>query len=119
MHPRTLDHYRTILLDAKRELVNELLELESDLDLLTSEQDIELMDNVQSEVPEQLLARLDERDRERLEAIEAALQRIETGTYGTCAACGQEIETRRLDALPAAEHCLRCQEAAETVGAVA
>ncbi|MFN7148653.1 MAG: TraR/DksA family transcriptional regulator [Microthrixaceae bacterium] len=43
-----------------------------------------------------------------LAAIEAALSRLDEGTYGTCTSCGRRIEAARLDALPATPHCLRC-----------
>ncbi len=42
--------------------------------------------------------------------IEAALGRIQQGIFGVCLTCGNEISSRRLDALPWAEYCLRCQE---------
>jgi RNA polymerase-binding transcription factor DksA len=44
----------------------------------------------------------------RLVAVERALQRIEKGTYGTCANCKKEQPRARLDADPAAERCLNC-----------
>lgn len=40
--------------------------------------------------------------------IEAALDRIANGTYGTCANCGEEIAEKRLDALPATPLCADC-----------
>lgn len=45
--------------------------------------------------------------------IEAALARIQQGIFGVCGTCGEEINSRRLDALPWAEYCLRCQEGFE------
>jgi DnaK suppressor protein len=42
----------------------------------------------------------------RLERIEAALQSIDDGTYGTCIVCGKKIDPRRLDADPAALTCI-------------
>ena len=45
-----------------------------------------------------------------LRQIRAALDRIEDGSYGTCLSCEQEIEPRRLMAVPWAAHCVRCQE---------
>ena len=47
----------------------------------------------------------------RLEKINAALQIIEDGTYGTCAKCGEQIDPRRLDADPAAILCIKDAEA--------
>ncbi|MCO6186736.1 TraR/DksA family transcriptional regulator [Rhizobium sp. L1K21] len=43
-----------------------------------------------------------------LKAIEAALKRIEDGTYGTCVRCGNEISAERLDAVPHAALCRDC-----------
>lgn len=48
-----------------------------------------------------------------LEEIEAALERIEEGTYGLCAVCGQAIDPERLDAVPYARLCLEDQRALE------
>jgi DnaK suppressor protein len=40
--------------------------------------------------------------------IEAALQRISDGIYGTCVKCGEPIDPRRLKALPTASSCISC-----------
>jgi DnaK suppressor protein len=40
--------------------------------------------------------------------VEAALERIEKGTYGICQQCGREIGTKRLDAIPYAARCIDC-----------
>lgn len=48
-----------------------------------------------------------------LEQVGAALRRIEQGSYGTCERCGEEIDERRLAALPAARYCTACQQALE------
>jgi RNA polymerase-binding transcription factor DksA len=49
----------------------------------------------------------------RLELIGAAQQRLEDGTYGTCARCGKPIPRARLDALPWAEYDVECQSIVE------
>jgi RNA polymerase-binding protein DksA len=45
--------------------------------------------------------------------IDAALQRIEDGTYGTCTNCGREIPVQRLEANPWASLCIDCKRRAE------
>ena len=40
--------------------------------------------------------------------IRKALERIDSGTYGICAACGDEINAKRLEALPYATRCINC-----------
>jgi RNA polymerase-binding transcription factor DksA len=46
----------------------------------------------------------------RLEAIEAALQRIDRGWSGQCASCERSIPFERLMVVPGTEHCVSCQE---------
>ncbi len=55
-----------------------------------------------------LLVKLGERERAELAEIDAALQRIEDGTFGICQDCGIPIERGRLRALPEARLCLGC-----------
>jgi DnaK suppressor protein len=47
-----------------------------------------------------------------LAEVEAAIQRLEGGTYGLCERCGQPIAKARLEARPAARTCIRCASAA-------
>jgi DnaK suppressor protein len=42
--------------------------------------------------------------------VEGALQRLDTGRYGTCLNCGDAIAAKRLKAIPWAEYCLACQD---------
>lgn len=58
----------------------------------------------------QLVAQI-ERSTERLSEIEAALTRLDTGAYGVCESCGDQIAPARLDALPATRLCIRCASA--------
>jgi DnaK suppressor protein len=46
----------------------------------------------------------------QLRETQAALRRIEDGTFGICLACEQQIDVRRLTALPSAALCIRCQQ---------
>lgn len=51
--------------------------------------------------------------RTNLRLIEAALARMTEGSFGICVACDDEIQTRRLQAVPWTQFCLSCQEALE------
>ena len=48
--------------------------------------------------------------RDRATAIEEALQRMDDGTYGTCARCGRDIPLARLRVMPFSNYCVECQE---------
>lgn len=48
-----------------------------------------------------------------LHQVEAALRRLDVGTYGSCARCGRPINPERLEALPYAAYCIDCQAIVE------
>ena len=49
-------------------------------------------------------------EEEQLTQINKALERIAAGTYGTCAGCGEAIAAGRLEVMPYAIMCIRCQQ---------
>jgi len=57
---------------------------------------------------------LEDNARENLARIDAALGRMEAGTYGICTRCGAAIPPGRLEAMPDAELCIACKEWEET-----
>jgi DnaK suppressor protein len=52
---------------------------------------------------------LSDREREKLQAIQEALERIEDGSYGICDSCEAEIAPARLEAMPFTRLCVSCQ----------
>jgi len=52
---------------------------------------------------------LRDRNEQQLAAVDAALARLDDGTYGTCVRCGRPIAPERLDALPWAAYCIDYQ----------
>lgn len=50
----------------------------------------------------------EERRRQRIARIEAALKRLEEGSYGLCVVCGEPIAPKRLELDPAVPTCIRC-----------
>jgi len=61
----------------------------------------------------ELLIHTLDRESLRLREVRAALARMEEGSYGICLGCDQPIPTKRLDAVPWAAYCVRCQEAVD------
>ena len=55
---------------------------------------------------------LRERNEQHLAQVEAALARLDAGTYGACASCGRPIAPERLEAIPWAALCIDCQRTA-------
>ena len=71
------------------------------------------LDSVQDEISSQL-AEVESRE---LARIEYALERMRGGHYGVCEGCGCNIPMARLNALPYATYCIKCQREAERQGA--
>jgi DnaK suppressor protein len=53
---------------------------------------------------------------ERVNALSAALDRLNDGEYGVCTECGENIAPARLDVLPEVQTCVRCQDRIERYG---
>ena len=71
------------------------------------------LDSVQDEISSQL-AEVESRE---LTRIEYALERMRTGQFGVCEGCNTGIPMARLNALPYATYCIKCQREAERQGA--
>jgi DnaK suppressor protein len=57
----------------------------------------------------ELLFELSDNERQALDAIEAALRKIDQGRYGFCESCQKRIAVPRLRAIPHARYCIQCQ----------
>ena len=71
------------------------------------------IDTASSEVNLQFTGRLREREQGLLGKIERALAKIESGEYGECSNCGEDIGVKRLKARPVAELCIDCKSEQE------
>jgi DnaK suppressor protein len=71
------------------------------------------LDEVQLAGERELAIRNLDREASLLRNVRAALARIEDGSYGICMHCEEEIKPKRMDAVPWAAYCIRCQEAAD------
>ena len=59
------------------------------------------------------LSQLSTRELETFKAIEAALGKIKEGNFGVCEGCKDEINPKRIEAIPWAKYCVECQEKKE------
>lgn len=104
------DRFRAALLEERQRIVDHLEKdspdsLEDENDELTSS-DNHLGDTAAITLDREIDETLDENAQEILRAIDAALGRIEAGTYGKCRVCGKEISPERLEAMPWADLCI-------------
>src|SRR5262245_3911778 len=113
MDSNTLESYRQQLLALQQQLVQRIFDLEDTMLVMDADRDIERTDRVQEEAAEVALTALDEQGRREMAAIQAALARIDAGTYGICDTCGDTISAARLAAMPTARRGVACQERLE------
>jgi DnaK suppressor protein len=52
-------------------------------------------------------------ERQLLQMVEGALSRIRDGSFGQCISCGNEINSKRMDAVPWTRYCIECQQKLE------
>jgi DnaK suppressor protein len=107
---------KKMLEDRRRELMNDvqgrIREVRTD-----SSKDREVLDQGESsevDIQEDIEFALIQMKSETLNKVDAALRRLDEGTYGDCFECGDEISEARLRALPFAVRCKDCEEARET-----
>jgi DnaK suppressor protein len=74
------------------------------------QQSADALDQTQFAAERDLVVTLLNRDTQMSRRVKGALRRMEDGTYGTCLTCEDSISVKRLQAVPWAEFCLRCQE---------
>ncbi len=113
MRPEHRKYYNKLL--AEREHLQRMIQLEEGerVELSTASETGDEVDvSVVANLREYTITRVDQ-DRQRLRLVEEALQRIEEGEYGYCLNCGQPISSKRLEALPWARYCVKCQELKE------
>ena len=113
MDSKTLTKYRKLLLEEKERILNNSknaikTELALSPDDLPDETDL-----AASEIHQNLVFKLRDRERQLLTKIDEALARMDEGTFGTCVDCEEPIEVRRLEARPVSELCIACKEKQE------
>jgi DnaK suppressor protein len=109
MNKRQLAYFRNKLLAWKEDILRESRETISNLQTDT-ENHPDLADRATSESDRALELRTRDRQRKLISKIDAALRRIEDGSYGYCEETGEPIGLPRLDARPIATLSLEAQE---------
>ncbi|MDX9714292.1 MAG: RNA polymerase-binding protein DksA [Dissulfurispiraceae bacterium] len=69
----------------------------------------ELGDQASAEIDRNFMLRLRGRERNLLKKIDEAIDKIDSGNYGICENCGQEINLKRLEARPVTTMCIECK----------
>jgi DnaK suppressor protein len=109
MNERQREYFRQKLLDWKDEILAESRETLETLQA-ESQNHPDYADRASSETDRSIELRARDRQRKLIAKIEAALRRIDEGTYGYCEETGEPISLKRLDARPIATLSIEAQE---------
>jgi RNA polymerase-binding transcription factor len=104
-----LSKYKQILETKRAELAQVLRNREA----IAIEKSPDALDEVQHAAERELAIRNLDRESGLLRQVKIALSRIEDKTYGSCMHCEEDINPKRLNAVPWAVFCIRCQENAD------
>ena len=114
------DHFRDLLLEERKRVAAALQNLHDDHQGTLSDEsgeeaafDNHLADTATDTYDRELDYTLEENSEHVLAEIDAALKRIEDGTYGICTNRGEQIPVERLEARPYATLCIDCQRERE------
>jgi DnaK suppressor protein len=113
MDKKRLDYYKKKLLTRREELMKTIARTAEEGRQADEDQTVDLSDKAANSYTKEFLFGMTNADRTILNMIEAALKRIQGDEYGVCANCQEEMQQKRLEAVPWAKHCISCQEKAE------
>ena len=115
--PSPHDIFKTQLIAARTELLARMAHerggVVSRAELAADHFDNSFQSRAQIRTERQTEVAMNEHETAELGDIDAALERIQAGTYGICTACGVSIPDARLNAYPTAKRCINCQSLAE------
>ncbi|HEV2883503.1 MAG TPA: TraR/DksA family transcriptional regulator [Pyrinomonadaceae bacterium] len=113
MDKRRVRVFRDKLLVRRDSLVGQVQQAE----LYSRERDSEATqdpaDMAANAYTKELLVSMSDNDRQMLNLIDEALERMDDSGYGKCVRCGQALPEKRLEAVPWARHCVKCQDLQE------
>lgn len=110
MNAKMKEYFRQILINWKDELLKESFQTLNNLQNDENSTKPDLTDRASDEIDRTFELKTRDRERKLINKIEAALKRIEDGTYGYCEETGEPISLKRLQARPVATLSLEAQE---------
>ncbi len=110
MDRKKAEAYKKRLMTKKEELLRLVSKSEQDGREADEEATQDIADKAANSYTKEFLFHQSDDNRRVLQLVNEALARIEEGEYGLCVACHEEVQKKRLEAVPWARHCIECQE---------
>ena len=110
MKKKDLEKFKKLLLLEKQSIMGHLSDLEGNsLSELSQTNTSDPVDFASFEINQAEIQKIGNREKGLLNKINHALNKIESGDYGTCEGCGEDISVARLEARPVAQYCIDCK----------
>jgi DnaK suppressor protein len=113
MDKKKLEYFRKRLESRQQDLRRMVSRTQQDGRTVDEDSALDIADRAASSYNKEFLFHQSNNDRQLLQMVEGALDRIREGNFGECISCGREINSKRLEAVPWTRHCIECQEKLE------
>jgi|SRR5580765_3261344 len=113
MDKKRLEYYKKKLQAKRDELMQNIARTEEEGRAADEDTTVDLADKAANSYTKEFLFGQTNTERNLLNLIEQALKRIKNGSFGACANCEDEMQQKRLEAVPWAAYCIDCQEKQE------
>src|SRR6202795_1204224 len=113
MDKKRLEYYKKKLATRREELVRGIARTEQEGREADEDPTVDLGDKAANSYTKEFLFGQTHNDRSLLALVDTALARIKDGSYGECNSCHEELQQKRLEAVPWTRYCITCQEKTE------
>jgi DnaK suppressor protein len=113
MDKRRLDYFKKRLEAKQQDLRRTVSRTEQDGRVADSDTAQDIADKAASSYTKEFLFHQSNSERQLLQMVEQALGRLREGEFGSCVNCGNEVNPKRLEAVPWTRYCIDCQEKVE------
>jgi RNA polymerase-binding transcription factor len=113
MDQKKLKAFREMLIAKKQEILEVYAKTKTYGQQADQEGSQDIADKASNSYTKEFLFSLSNTERELLQQVDEALARIQDRRFGVCLSCEDEVNLKRLEAVPWARHCVPCQEKQE------
>ena len=113
MDKKKLETFKKRLETRQQELRRMVTRTEQDGRTVDEDSAQDIADRAASSYTKEFLFSQSNNERALLQMVDTALVRMREGSFGECVSCGNEINAKRLEAVPWTRHCIECQEKLE------
>ncbi len=113
MDKKRLDYYKKKLTARREELLKAIARTEQEGREADEDPTVDLADKAANSYTKEFLFGQTHNDRSLLQLVDEALVRIREGNFGLCVQCQEELQQKRLEAVPWTRYCIACQQKQE------